>query len=121
MEQELSWIPDFQPLVGITKPHLFYEGLQLDTRRAREGILLGYILRMADCSNMPEDVMVTRLIRACIEMVRAGHTTSIIRKTIEKTKPQLKCSTREAYDALNWSKEDQEVYCLCHDTAFRLW
>ena len=121
VEQDLSWVPDFLPLRGLSKPYLFYEGAQLDTRKTREGILLGYFLRMAHCSNMEEGIMITRLMRASFEMIRTGHDPNTIRKTLNKTAGQLKCSVREVIHALDWTRGEQDVFNLCHDLAYRLW
>ena len=120
VEQELKWIPDFVRYHGIETPSYFYEAGQMDTNRQAKGVLVGYILRMADCANVPQTVMETRLTRLVLEMRRHGHSEKMVRSALLEAGDQLLLPTKQVLECLSWSKNKRDAFIVSHDTEYRL-
>ena len=120
VEQELKWIPDFKKLWNLKRPDNFYKAGQMDTNKRQRGVLIGYLLRIADCTNVDEKTVVMRLRRLVLEMIYHGHKKKIVQSVIKEVGEQLLCETRQIEECLEWTTEQQEVFRLCHDAAYRL-
>ena len=83
-------------------------------------MLIGYLLRIADCTNVDEKTVVMRLRRLVLEMIYHGHKKKIVQSVIKEVGEQLLCETRQIEECLEWTTEQQEVFRLCHDAAYRL-
>ena len=95
VEQELKWISDFKKLWGLRRPENFYKAGQMDTDRRQRGVLLGYILRIADCTNVNATVIKMRLRRLMLEMICHGHKKKVVQSVLREAREQLLCETRE--------------------------
>ena len=120
VEQELKWISDFKKLWGLRRPEIFCKAGQMDTDKRQRGVLLGYILRIADCTNVRASVIKMRLRRLTLEMVCHGHKKRVAQSVLREAGEQLLCETREIEECLEWSDTEQQTYRLCHDAAYRL-
>ena len=109
-----------ETLKGISRPDPSYDGLQIDTRKMRLGVLSGYILPFADRSNQPGQEFIERLQRSAIEMIRKNHDRGSIREVLAKVKGEFLCDLLEVESVLDWKQEDRDTFRLCHDVAFRI-
>ena len=120
IEQEFKWITDFKKLWGLRRPDNFYKAGQMDTNKRQRGVLVGYLLRIADCTNVKENVIVMRLRRVVLEMLVHGHSKSIVQSALREVSDQLLCDLRQVTECLDWSTEEQNTFRLCHDTSYGL-
>ena len=120
VEQELKWIPDFKKLWNLKRPENFYKAGQMDTNQRQRGVPLGYLLRIADCTNVDRKTVVMRLRRLMLEMIYQGRKKNIVQSVLREGKEQLLVDTRQVEECLQWTEEEQQVFRLCHDAAYRL-
>ena len=92
----------------------------MDTNRQAKGVLVGYILRMADCANVPQGVMELRLMRLVLEMRKHGHSEKMVRSALLEAGGQLLFPIKEVLECLSWSKNKQDAFTVSHDTEYRL-
>ena len=120
VEQELKWIPDFKKLWTLRQPENFYKAGQMDTNKRQRGVLIGYLLRVADCTNAGEKTVVMRMRRLTLEMIHHGHSKNLVQSILTEVGEQLLCDTRQIQECLEWTTEEQQIFKLCHDAAYRL-
>ena len=120
VEQEFKWITDFKKLCGLRRPDNFYKAGQMDTNKRQRGVLIGYLLRVADCTNAGEKTVVMRMRRLTLEMIHHGHSKNLVQSILTEVGEQLLCDTRQIEECLEWTTEEQQVFRLCHDAAYSL-
>ena len=91
----------------------------MDTTKRQRGVLIGYLLRIADCTNVKEDLIVMRLRRVVLEMIAHGHSKNIVQSVLREVGDQILCDLRPVRECLDWSKDEQDTFRLCHDTSYR--
>ena len=120
VEQELKWIRDYRNLSGISDPSLFYDSLQLDTNKQRKGILKGYFLRLGDCANIEEHEVITRFQRLTSEIIEQGHNKKLVYNVITEASNEMLCDMRSVQEVVTWSREERQLFNMCHDFGYRI-
>jgi hypothetical protein len=120
VEQEQKYVVKFDDDSRMRLLGTCYEGNQFDTRAGRKGILLGYFLRLVDCTNEEKEHVEDQMIRLVLEALRVGHSRDDILDVMRELEPQVLLSLTKIRSVLTWRLEEQQLFRLCYDVKYRM-
>lgn len=118
VEQEPKWINDFKQHQTVSKGSRVFQGNQGTSGKTRKGVLLGYMLRLLDCTSAPGREVHQAMVRLIEELRYAQNRVERIIEAMRESEKQAQM-TIPRYP-LGWTGTQRQQFRLTSDAHFRL-
>lgn len=110
VEQDPKWVRAPGRREYVANPRAVYEAAQFVPKRQRQGVLVGYMLRLLDCTNKPYEHVEQALLRLVAELRIAGHSSRVVWDATRVAEKQALMSFSNVKQAAGWSLEEAKQF-----------
>ena len=119
VQQIEKWVQDFAANRFLRGGIPLYSGHQFDTKKMRVSVLFGYILRLLECSNRPQEDVELSLLRLGVEMTRCGHSHRDISNATRAAERQALLNLTKLHTVTSWSPLEIQRFRDLYDACYR--
>lgn len=114
--QDEKWLDPLDSLWGLERLKTLYDGYQYARKAARIGVLVGYFLRILDCTNADRQnvEMMTRRLQA--GLLEVGHKPADLEKALWRAQKEARCDLRADREWM-WNREKRRRFIKMYDVA----